>query len=325
MVQETHSPVAEAWCASGPRQWDVVALGEALIEFNQVQAQPPLYLQGFGGDTSNAIIAAARAGARTAYLSRLGDDRWADALLQLWDTEGVDTRGLRRMPGQRTGIYFVHHDEQGHHFSYARAGSAASQMGPDDLQQAWSALIADSHWLHVSGISLAISDHACDTVLAAMRWARRCGTRVALDTNLRLSLWDVERARRVLTEAMGCCDLLLPSLDDLVHLSGQTGVEANLTWCRAHGAAQVVLKNGAQGAVVVGPDQMTVVPGRMTTAVDATGAGDCFCGNLLTRLVHGDTLLQATRWANVAASLSVQGHGAIAPLPHAAQVQALLE
>ena len=325
MVQEPCSPIHEAWRASGPRQWDVVALGEALIEFNQVQAQPPLYLQGFGGDTSNAIIAAARAGARTAYLSRLGDDRWADALLQLWGTEGVDTRGLRRMPGQRSGIYFVHHDERGHHFSYARAGSAASQMGPDDLQHSWSALIADSHWLHVSGISLAISDSACDTVLAAMRWARQCGTRVALDTNLRLSLWDVGRARQVLTEAMGCCDLLLPSLDDLVHLSGQTGVEANLAWCHAHGAVQVVLKNGAQGAVIAAPGQMTPVPGREVAAVDATGAGDCFCGNLLARLVKGDTLLQAARWANVAASLSVQGHGAIAPLPSAAQVQALLE
>ena len=60
-----------------PKSLDLLALGEPLLEFNQVQTEPPLYLQGFGGDTSNAAIAAARAGARAGYLSRLGQDTWA--------------------------------------------------------------------------------------------------------------------------------------------------------------------------------------------------------------------------------------------------------
>ena len=59
------------------RRFDLVALGEAMLEFNQTQAGQPNYLQGFGGDTSNAVIAAARAGARTAYLSRVGNDWFA--------------------------------------------------------------------------------------------------------------------------------------------------------------------------------------------------------------------------------------------------------
>ena len=79
---------------------DIVALGEAMVEFNQVQAQapnaPPLYLQGFGGDTSNAAIAAARAGARVAYLTRLGTDRWGDRLMALWQGENVATAGVLR-------------------------------------------------------------------------------------------------------------------------------------------------------------------------------------------------------------------------------------
>lgn len=72
--------------------WDVVALGEAMVEFNQTRPGEPHYLQGFGGDTSNAVIAAARAGARTAYLTRLGQDTFGDALMALWQREGVDTR-----------------------------------------------------------------------------------------------------------------------------------------------------------------------------------------------------------------------------------------
>ena len=80
--------------ASQERTLDLVALGEAMLEFNQTQHEPPIYLQGFGGDTSNAAIAAARAGARVAYLSRIGQDHWGHLLLQLWAREGVDTRGI---------------------------------------------------------------------------------------------------------------------------------------------------------------------------------------------------------------------------------------
>ena len=63
------------------RRFDVAALGEGMLEFNQTEAGQPHYLQGFGGDTSNAVIAASRAGARAAYLTRVGDDRFGRELL----------------------------------------------------------------------------------------------------------------------------------------------------------------------------------------------------------------------------------------------------
>jgi len=150
---------------------DIVALGEAMVEFNQRPHEhaddAPLYLQGFGGDTSNAAIAAARAGARVAYLTRLGTDRWGDRLMDLWQQENVDTTPVQRDAQSPTGMYFVSHDAQGHHFSYARAGSAASRMQPQDLTH-WADSIARSQWLHLSGISLAISASACDTAFAAV-------------------------------------------------------------------------------------------------------------------------------------------------------------
>jgi len=202
------------------RSLDVVALGEAMLEFNQTQQVPPMYLQGFGGDTSNAAIAAARAGARVAYLSRLGQDHWGHLLMQLWAREGVDTTGIVRDPQAPSGVYFVSHDAQGHHFSYARAGSAASRMQSTDVQTHWAGLIGSSHWLHLSGISLAISPSACDAAFAAMQSARQQGTRVAFDSNLRLSLWPLDRARACISEAVRLCDLFLPSLDDMTVLTG---------------------------------------------------------------------------------------------------------
>ena len=304
---------------------DVVALGEAMLEFNQTQSEPPMYLQGFGGDTSNAAIAAARAGARTAYLSRLGQDHWGHLLMALWAREGVDTSGIVRDPLAPSGVYFVSHDERGHHFSYARAGSAASRMQAADVPTHWAEPIGRSQWLHLSGISLAISAPACDAGFAAMRSARAQGTRVAFDSNLRLSLWPMDRARACISEAVRLCDLFLPSMDDMTALAGLQSPEQVLDWSHALGARQVVLKLGAEGAIVSEEGQRTHIPPQRVQALDATGAGDCFAGNLLARLCLGDSLAQAARYANAAAALSVQGHGAVAPLPFPDAVQALLQ
>ena len=297
---------------------DVVALGEAMVEFNQTPGQtpgePPVYLQGFGGDTSNAAIAAARAGAKVAYLSRLGTDRWGDRLMDLWQRENMDATPVLRDAQAPTGMYFVSHDVQGHQFSYARAGSAASRMQTQDLAH-WQDTRASSHWLHLSGISLAISASACDTALAAMQLARKLGTRVAFDSNLRLSLWPLARAQACIRHAIGLCDLFLPSLEDMTALTGLTQAQDIIAWSHAQGATQVVLKLGAHGAIASNGQTQRAVPGHSVQAVDATGAGDCFAGNLLARLSAGDSLWDAAAYANAAAALSVQGFGAVDPLP----------
>jgi 2-dehydro-3-deoxygluconokinase len=297
---------------------DIVALGEAMVEFNQRPAsnadEAPLYLQGFGGDTSNAAIAAARAGARVAYLTRLGLDRWGDRLMDLWQRENVATNTVLRDSQAPTGMYFVSHDAQGHHFSYARAGSAASRMQAQELAH-WAEPIAHSQWLHLSGISLAISASACDTAFAAMAHARSNGTRVVFDSNLRLSLWPLARAQACIRQAVSLCDLYLPSLEDMTSLTGLTQAQDIIAWSHAQGAAQVVLKLGADGSLASDGQSQRQVPGHAVQAVDATGAGDCFAGNLLSRLSAGDDLWTATAYANAAAALSVQGYGAVAPLP----------
>jgi 2-dehydro-3-deoxygluconokinase len=307
------------------KRFDFVALGEPMVEFNQTHPGQPDYLQGFGGDTSNATLAAARAGARTAYLTRLGNDPWGKALLALWAKEGVNTDAIDLDPAAPTGVYFVTHGNQGHEFSYLRAGSAASRMSPDTLSPTARQTIKEAQWLHVSGISLAISTSACDTVLAAMAWARECKTQVSLDANLRLKLWPLARAQACLKQAITLCDVFLPSEDEVKPLMGADDSLAVLDWAQQLGARHVVLKRGAQGAVVRTGAQQFDIAGHAVQRVDATGAGDCFAGNLLTRLAKGDGWLEAAQYANAAAALSVQGYGAVAPLPRPEAVRALLE
>ncbi|NBR12462.1 MAG: hypothetical protein EBU00_09755, partial [Alphaproteobacteria bacterium] len=142
-----------------------------MVEFNEDRSGPaPLYRPGHGGDTSNAIIAAARQGARTAYFTHLGDDAFGRQFLDLWDQEQVDRTHVKLAEGQRTGIYFVTHGPQGHEFSYYRAGSAASLVTSQDLPKG---LVESTEILHVSGISQAISATACDMVFEAMRAGAR--------------------------------------------------------------------------------------------------------------------------------------------------------
>lgn len=305
--------------------FDVVALGEGMLEFNQTEPGSPHYLQGFGGDTSNAVIAAARAGARSAYLSRVGQDAFGTALLELWAKEGVDTSGVSSDAEHPTGIYFVAHEKDGHHFNYLRAGSAASHMTPQWLRMHWvHTVLTEARILHASGISLAISTSACDTVYTAMQAVRDAAGQVSFDANLRLKLWPLARARACIAQAVALSDIFLPSLDDAVHLCERQEPDAIVDWGHELGAPVVVLKLGAEGALVSdGRRRARIAPHRVPL-VDATGAGDCFSGNLLARLAQGMNLFEAARHANAAAALAVQGYGAVAPLPRPEAVQALL-
>jgi len=298
--------------------FDLLAIGEPLVEFNQTGADDGrTYLQGFGGDTSNAVIAAARQGARTAYFTRLGDDEFGRMCLALWAREGVDASAVQLDAEAPTGLYFVTHGPEGHAFTYRRAGSAASRMRPQDVPEA---LVRRARVLHVSGISQAISEDATAAVRRAIDLARACGTRVAYDPNLRLKLWSLERAREVILETMRLADCFLPSLDDVRVISGLDAPGDIVEWCHAQGARQLVLKIGPQGSIVSrGGDRHAIEPLRVQ-AVDATGAGDCFDGTLLARWAAGDDLPAAARHASVAAALATTGYGAVAPLPTARQV-----
>jgi len=306
------------------KSFDVAALGEAMVEFNQTVAGQPHFLQGFGGDTSNVAIAAARAGAHSAYLTRVGGDTFGQTLLQLWAQEGVNTHGVTTASASHTGIYFVTHGSQGHEFSYRRADSAASRMTPQWLMGSPAGVIQAARFLHLSGISMAISAGACDTAFEAMVLAREAGTLVSFDSNLRLKLWPLARARACIEQAVALCDIFLPSLEDMHALTGLGNPQAIVDWGHAHGARNVVLKLGAEGALASNGQQRQHIAPRPTTVRDATGAGDCFCGNLLARLAKGDDLFRAAAYANTAAALSVQGFGAVTPLPRSASVLAAL-
>jgi 2-dehydro-3-deoxygluconokinase len=301
---------------------DVLALGEAMIEFNQARADDArTWLQGFGGDTSNMAIAAARLGARSGYVTRVGSDEFGRRLVELWTRERVATDGVAVDDAAPTGVYFVSHDVNGHAFSYLRAGSAASRMTPAALPIA---VIRATRVLHLSGISQAISGSACDACFAAIDAARDAGASISYDTNLRLKLWPLARARAIVFETLRMTDWALPSLDDATHLFGTDDPARIVDACHLRGAPSVVLKLGRDGCLASDGQRRQHLPGERVDALDATGAGDCFDGAFIARIVAGDDVFTAARFANAAAALATTGYGAVAPLPRTDDVLRLL-
>jgi len=300
----------------------IVSIGEPLIEFNRPkESDGRTWLQGFGGDSQNVAIAAIRQGATAGYLTSLGQDWMGDAFLDLWKSEGLDASRVTRHPTAPTGVSFVTHGPSGHKFDYLRKGSAASLMKPADLPKDY---IAGARFLHVSAIGQAISQSARDACDAAIALARTAGVKVSYDTNLRLRLWDLETARQKIHATIPNCDIALPSLDDSQQLTGLDKPEEIADFYLKLGAPIVALKMGSDGALLARPGKhMRIAPHRVQS-VDATGAGDTFDGALLARLLAGDDLEAAGRYANVAAALSTQGYGAVTPIPRKAEVLAAL-
>jgi len=303
---------------------DLLCMGEPMLEFNQLPPQPDgtvHYLEGHGGDTSNAAVAAARQGASAGYIAAIGQDAPGDSFMAMWAREGVDTATVRRTGRAQTGVYFVTHDANGHHFLHYRTNSPAALYAPEDLPRA---AIAAARILFVSGISQGISASAADAVFAAIDIARQHGVKVAYDTNYRPRLWPPARAAAVMHAAIAKADYAFPGMEDALVLTGLDDPDGILDFYLSLGCPVVALKMGGEGAYLADGEHRVRIAGHVVHAVDATGAGDAFCGSFLARILAGDAPEDAARYANAAAALKCTGYGAVAPVPRPRQVLRLL-
>lgn len=297
-------------------QPEIIALGEPLYELSSAEEGDLRTVRsfqvGYGGDTSNFAVAAARSGGSVGYLSRVGADPFGDALMDLWQREGIDHSHVDREVGGRTGIYFIARKDGDHSFTYYRADSAASRMAPDFIPREY---VAGARLLHASGISQAISESACETVFAAMTVARESETLISYDTNLRTNLWPLERAREAIHHAATLCDILLPSYDDVALLTGREQPEDIIAFYLDLGVKTIILKMGDKGALLAHAGEIEHFPAFPSRLVDASGAGDCFCGAFAAEYISGASLEASIRYACAAAAISVTGIGAIPSIP----------
>ncbi|MDR7419729.1 MAG: sugar kinase [Armatimonadota bacterium] len=306
---------------------EIVALGEPMAEFAATErgrlSTVTMFRRGWGGDTSNFIVAASRLGATCGYLTRVGGDEFGQSFLDLWAREGVDTSGVVVEPGGFTAVYFIALDRDGRHsFTYYRAGSAASRLAPQDVAPG---ALRGARVAHTSGITQAISDSARAAAVEFMQAARAHGVAVSYDANVRPRLRPLDEQRVTITSAFAQADVVFLSSEDAAHLYGDLTPDGVTARVLERGARLAVLRQGAAGCLVATADgARAAVPGWPVEAVDATGAGDAFNAGFLVEWLRGADVEQAAVFANAVGALTTLGPGAVAPIPTRAAVETFM-
>ncbi len=298
---------------------EIVALGEPLIEMVRLPENPngaPIFQQGVGGDVLNAMVAVARQGGSAGLISAVGGDPFGAAILDFCKSEGIDTRAVITRPHDPTGVCFIDPDPTNRSFFYARRGSAASRYCVDDLPEK---LIACARVLHVSAISQAISASMRETVEAAARIARANGTLVSYDLNLRLNLWSLDDAKSCVQNFLPLADIVLPSDDEAELLCGTRDQAAILEFFLGYNARYVLLKRGAEGAVLADGKTVKNIHAPNVIARDSTGAGDSFAGAFLTHYLETNDARDAAIKACAVAAQCVTSMGATSAIPYRAR------
>jgi 2-dehydro-3-deoxygluconokinase len=296
---------------------DVLSFGETMVLLNPGATGPLRYADRFakriGGAESNVAIGLARLGHDAAWASRLGDDPHGRYVRDTIRGEGVATH-VTLDPEAPTGIMFKERREVGEsRVFYYRHDSAASRMSPEDLP---AAALADADYLHLTGITPALSERCRELCFEAADRAREAGTRVSFDPNLRFKLWDEPAMRETLLPLAERADVVVPGIEEGEVLLGTDDPAEIAAGFRERGAEEVVVTLGAEGAYVAAEGVDERVPGvTVERVVDAVGAGDGFVAGYLSGRLDGLDPATAADRANVAGALATTVSGDIEGLP----------
>jgi 2-dehydro-3-deoxygluconokinase len=297
---------------------DVVTLGESMVLLLAEQSGPmreaSTFRRHIAGAETNLAIGLSRLGHTAGWISRVGEDEFGRAIVFRVRGEGVDTSHVVHDAQAPTGIVVRERREAGPiEQVYYRRGSAASRMQPADLDAAY---LGDARFVHLTGITPALSAACRETVFAAAEIARAAGVTVVLDPNYRSKLWAPAEARSVMRDLASRCDLLLPGLDEAELLTGEADPEAAARALARLGPSTVVVKLGARGALALTGDEIVRVPGTpLERIIDPVGAGDAFAAGWLAGLLRGFDTAAALRLANRCGALAMLSPGDMESLP----------
>ena len=265
-----------------------------------------------GGKGANQAVAAARMGARSAMVGRVGGDIFGPQLLDGLAAAGVDISGVSVNPNQSSGIAVIGVDETAQNCITQVLG-ANDTCGPEEAAAVKRALPGASTLL----LQLEVSK---DLSFKVARDAKAQGVTVILDPG---------PVRPVPEEFLALCDVITPNETEAQALVGfsVTGPESAARAASVllqRGVSTVVVKLGAQGAYFAGADGRGTIPPFSVDAVDSVAAGDAFNGALAVSLAEGKDIEEAVTVATAAGALAVTQTGAQDALPARRQVEELL-
>lgn len=292
---------------------DVITVGEMIVEIMRDQVDADLKSEGVfmgpypSGAPAIMIDAGAQLGLQNGMVGSVGNDDFGDCLLERLGGDGVDLSQVRRQNGQSTGCAFVCYFSDGsRRFIFHIDGSASGNVHPDQEIENYA---KQFRHCHLMGCSLCVNESMRQTALLVSRTVKENGGTVSLDPNLRPEILSADASKKWLNEVLSLADIVLPSGDEAMALTSELSDEAACQKLLDMGIKIVVLKKGDQGCRVITTDQNFLSCGFVVTAIDPTGAGDCFDAGFIYGYLTGKSLEESAQLANAMGALGTTRQG----------------
>jgi 2-dehydro-3-deoxygluconokinase len=274
-----------------------------------------------GGAESNVAIGLTRLGIPATWISVLGDDELGELVLNRLRAEGVDTGAVRRTSDRPTGLYLREEVAGRPRVYYYRAGSAAATLAPGAFDPS---ILKGAAFLHLTGITGALSPECAEFLPWAAAAARDAGVRVSYDVNYRSRLWPPSAARAATEALLPLVDVLFVGEEEATALWGWEA-DAALDRLSQIGPQEVVLKLGAKGCAALIDREWLTSAGFAVSQRDPIGAGDAFSAGYLAATLWGWAPEKRLRTGNAMGALCVQNLGDYEGLPSSRELTAFLE
>lgn len=317
------------------KTFDVVALGELLIDFTQAGISADgmkLFEQNPGGAPANMLTAVSKAGLKTAFIGKVGKDMHGQFLKETLEKVGVNTQGLVMTEDVFTTLAFVSLSDGGERtFSFARKPGADTKLCYKDINKK---LLSDTKVFHIGSLSLT-EEPSRTTTFEAVKQAKAAGAVISYDPNFRAPLWEskeiaVERMRSMISYV----DIMKISDEEAELLTPYKRPEDAAEFLMKKGVKVVAVTLGAEGVLIASEQGMQRVSGFKSKVMDTTGAGDSFWGGFVSQMIYSqkspedlslEELVKCARYGNAVASLCVEKRGGIYGIPEEIDVLKRLE
>lgn len=315
------------------KKYDVVALGELLIDFamsGQSEQGNNLFEACPGGAPCNVLAMLNKLGKKTAFLGKVGNDQFGKLLKSTIEEIGIDTKGLLLDEDVRTTLAFVHTFPDGDRdFSFYRNPGADMMLSEEEVDME---MIHDAKVFHLGTLSMT-DEPARTATKKALNAAKEAGCLISFDPNLRPPLWkSLDTAKEMMEYGFGYCDILKISDNEIQFVSGKEDYDEGIQYLQEkYNIPLIFLTLGKDGSRAYYIGIRVEKEGFQVDTIETTGAGDSFCGSAISgvldkgidNLTESD-LEEILTLANAAAAIVTTKKGAIRSMPELGEIEKLI-
>ena len=316
-------------------KYDVVAMGELLIDFTQngySEQGNPIFEANPGGAPCNVLAMLQKLGRKTAFIGKVGQDGFGLQLEKALKETGISTEGLSFDKEVHTTLAVVQKKEDGDRdFSFYRNPGADIMMSQEEVRND---LIQSAKIFHFGSLSL--TDEPVRTATQnAVSVAEKAGIWISYDPNLRKPLWKSEKeAKEQICYGLKHCHILKISDDELIWLTGEQDYNRAVEKLRTeYSIPLILLSMGKEGSRAYCGNQMAEMPPFLNpNTIETTGAGDTFMGCMLHQILlkgyqnlSKQDMEEMLAFANAAASIITTRRGALRVMPEQAEIEEILK